>query len=172
MSASAVSPQLGEIRVLRDQGRVIQRVLRINTEGLTQQDSLAPPMPAGNCLNWIVGHMLETFDGVLPVVEQAPVLGRQTLERYKRGSTALINAGDALPIEKLLAACDEAANRMDQGLATLTQHQLDAPAPFSPSNNPKETVRSLLTVVMLHQAYHVGQTGVLWRIAGKEGKIR
>jgi hypothetical protein len=172
MSASVLTPPMGELRVLRELGRAIQAVLRINTEGLTQQDSLAQPMPGGNCLNWVVGHLLETWDSVLPVVEQSPVLGRQTLERYKRASAALLVAGDAMPLDKLLVACDEAANRMDQGLATLTQHQLDAPAPFSPSNRPDETVRSLLTVVMFHQAYHVGQTGVLRRIAGKEGKIR
>ncbi|HEY1502169.1 MAG TPA: DinB family protein [Acidobacteriaceae bacterium] len=172
MTLSTATPQLGEIRVLRDQGRAIQKVLRINTEGLTQQDSLAQPAPGGNCLNWVVGHMLETWDGLLPVVGQTPVLGRQALERYKRGSAALRDAADALPIETLLAAFDEAANRMDEGLAALTEQKFDAPAPFSPSNNPHETVRSLLTVVMFHQAYHVGQTGVLRRIAGKEGKIR
>jgi uncharacterized damage-inducible protein DinB len=33
-------------------------------------------------------------------------------------------------------------------------------------------VRSLLSLVMFHQAYHVGQSGLLRRIAGKEGKIK
>jgi uncharacterized damage-inducible protein DinB len=49
---------------------------------------------------------------------------------------------------------------------------MDEPAPFSPTNNPKETVRSLLATVFFHQAYHVGQTGLLRRIAGKEGAIK
>jgi uncharacterized damage-inducible protein DinB len=42
----------------------------------------------------------------------------------------------------------------------------------SPSGNPDETVRSLITTVMFHQAYHAGQTAVLRRIAGREGAIR
>jgi hypothetical protein len=49
---------------------------------------------------------------------------------------------------------------------------MDGPAPFSPSKNPKETLRSLLTTVLFHQAYHSGQTGLLRRIAGKEGAIK
>ena len=49
---------------------------------------------------------------------------------------------------------------------------LDRPAPHSPSGNPDETVRSLLTTVFFHQAYHAGQTALLRRIAGREGAIR
>jgi len=48
---------------------------------------------------------------------------------------------------------------------------LDRPVK-SPTGNPNETVRTLLTTIMFHQAYHAGQTAVLRRIAGKEGAIR
>jgi len=71
----------------------------------------------------------------------------------------------------MLAKCDEAVKRFDIGLESLTPERLDSAAPFSPSNNPKETVRSLMTVVAFHQAYHVGQMGVLRRIIGKPGAI-
>jgi uncharacterized damage-inducible protein DinB len=64
-----------------------------------------------------------------------------------------------------------AAERIDVGLADLTSEALDAPAPASPNNDPDETVRSLLALVSFHQAYHAGQTGLLRRIAGKDGAI-
>jgi len=170
--ATATHAEVGEVRVLREQVQAIQRVLRGNTEGLTEADCLVQPQPGGNCLNWVVGHLACIWDMVLPAVGQKPVLGKEALQRYDRGSAELHEAGEALPLEMLLGACDEAAKRMDEGLASLTDEKLDELAPFSPRKKADETVRSLLSLVMFHQAYHVGQTGLLRRIAGKEGKIK
>jgi uncharacterized damage-inducible protein DinB len=79
---------------------------------------------------------------------------------------------EALSFEEMLNAWNQAVQRVDAGLAGLTPDVLDRPAPGSPSGNPNETVWSLLTTVMFHQAYHAGQTAVLQRVAGKEGAIR
>ena len=171
-TATVVHAEVGEVRVLREQVKAINGVLRGNTEGITEAEGLIQPQPGGNCLNWVVGHLMETWDMVLPLVGEEPVLGGEVLARYKRGSAELHEAGEALPLEKLLRACDEAAKRMDKGLARLTEGRLDEAAPFSPRKKADETVRSLLSLVMFHQAYHVGQTGLLRRIAGKEGKIK
>ena len=171
-TATATPTATGEVKVLREQVQAISRTLHGNAEGLTQEESLTQPEPGGNCLNWVVGHVMDTWDLVLPLVDQQPVLGRDALARYKRGSAELRNSADAMPLSDLLAACDEAARRMDEGLATLTPEKLDELAPFSPRKKPDETVRSLLSLVLFHQAYHTGQTGLLRRIAGKEGKIK
>ena len=58
-----------------------------------------------------------------------------------------------------------------RGWPSLDPEILERPVPNSPSGNPDETVRSLITTVMFHQAYHAGQTAVLRRIAGREGAI-
>ena len=79
---------------------------------------------------------------------------------------------EALPWETLMAAWDQAVERVDAGLASLTADKPNSPAPLSPRNNSNETVRSLLTLVTVHQAYHAGQMGLLRRLAGKEGAIR
>ena len=171
-TATATPTVTGEVKVLREQLQAISRTLRGNAEGLTQEESLVQPEPGGNCLNWVVGHVMDTWDLILPLVGQQPVLGREALARYKRGSAELRNCDEAMPLSDLLAACDEAARRMDEGLAALTPEKLDEPAPFSPRKKPDETVRSLLSLVLFHQAYHTGQTGLLRRIAGKEGKIK
>jgi DinB family protein len=173
MATTIVAPAIaGEIEILTRQTRAIHGVVRRNVEGFTQEDSLKQPEPGGNCLNWVLGHLLCIYDQVLPGIGQEPVLGVGALKRYERGSAELHNAGEALPLADLLAAWDEAAKRVEAGLGTLTAEKMDARAPFSPSNNPKETLRSLLAAVFFHQAYHSGQTGLLRRIAGKEGAIR
>ena len=81
------------------------------------------------------------------------------------------NDSEALDFPTLLSAWTEAVERFDAGLAGVTPDLLDRPAD-SPTGDPDETVRTLLTTVMFHQAYHAGQTAVLRRIAGKEGAIR
>lgn len=162
---------LRETEVLRLSFRATRDVVKRNVEGLTQEESMIQPEPAGNCLNWVMGHLLCVYDQALLLVGQAPVMGQEALQRYKRGSAPLKNSGEALPLSEMVKAWDEASNRMDAGLAAVTSQALDSPAPFSPTKNPNETVRSLLSVLAFHQAYHAGQTGLLRRLAGKAGAI-
>jgi hypothetical protein len=163
---------LGEVRVLQHQSGAIHWIVKLNVDGLIQAESLIQPQPGGNCLNWVVGHLLCVYDQVMPMLGQTPVLGVDTLKRYDRGSAQIENAAEALDLARLMTAWDETAKRMEAGLEGLTPEVLDQPAPWSPTNNPKETVRSLLTDVSFHQAYHAGQTGLLRRMAGKEGAMR
>ena len=171
MTTTAIETS-GEVRVLRHQVRAIHRVLKMNVDGLTQEESLIQPQPGGNCLNWNVGHLLHVYDQILPMLGQSPVLGVDTLQRYGRGTAHIQNAAEALDLTRLMTAWDEAAQRMEAGLERLTPEVLDQPAPWSPRNDPEETVGSLLSIVFFHQAYHTGQTGLLRRMAGKEGALK
>lgn len=168
---TAAAANLSDIEVLRNNARTTHKVVRLNVDGLTQQDSLIQPTPGGNCLNWVLGHLVCVYDEILPLLGQKPVLKPGALKRYARGTPPLQGAEEALHLNDLLAAWDEAANRVDAGLASLSTETLDARAPRSPTNNPEETVRSLLAIVSFHQAYHAGQTGLLPRLAGKSGAI-
>lgn len=103
---------------------------------------------------------------------QPAVLGESALARYRRGSSELRDAAEALPLENLIGAWDEQWTGIEAGLSALTPQRLDEPAPFSPRNKKDETVLSLLTVILFHQAYHVGQTGLLRRLSGREGAIK
>ena len=171
-ASSARTKEVVEVESFRDNARTIHRVVRMNADGVTHDESLAQPQPAGNCMNWVVGHLICVYNNVLPMLGQEPVLGKEALKRYDRGTPALAEAAEAQPWDTLLAAWDQASERVDAGLASLTAEKLDAPAPRSPRNNPNETVRSLLGLFFFHQAYHAGQTGLLRRMAGKEGAMR
>ena len=161
-----------EIDLWRSQARMARDVVNANTHGLTHEDSLVEPRPGGNRLNWVLGHLLSVYDGFLPLLQQEPVIGAATLKRYARGAPPLQDPADAIDFGKLLAAWNQASERVDAGLAGLDPDSLHQPVPDSPSGNPDETVRTLITTVMFHQAYHAGQTAVLRRIAGREGAIR
>jgi uncharacterized damage-inducible protein DinB len=170
--ASIAGKPAGEIEVFRNNARTTHRVVQLNLEGLTHEDSLIQPSPAGNCLNWVLGHLVCVYDQVLPLLGQKPVMEPDALKRYDRGAAPLRNPAEATELRELMSGWDEASKRVDAGLASLTSVALNARAPFSPSNDPSETVRSLLATVFFHQAYHAGQTGILRRLAGKPGAIR
>jgi hypothetical protein len=171
MSAVAEAA-VGEIASLRHFARLSDRVLRVNVDGVTHAESLIQPQPAGNCLNFVVGHLVAVYNNALPLVGQELVMERAALERYQRGAPPLTDPAEAMDLGELMAAWATAAERMDAGLAGLAPEVLDQPAPFSPSGDPNETVRSLVATVLFHQAYHAGQTGVLRRVTGHEGAIK
>lgn len=160
-----------EIELFRRQARLVRMVVEANTAGLTHRQSLIQPAPAGNCLNWVLGHVLQAYNGFLPLLDQEPVLPAAVLERYQRGSRPLTDEAEALHFDELRRAWDEAVERMDVGLGGLNGEKLAQPAPFSPGADPDETVRSLVGVVLFHQTYHGGQMGVLRRLIGEPGAI-
>jgi hypothetical protein len=163
---------LSEIKVFQHQAGMTHGVVRTNVDGLTHEDSLVQPQPDGNCLNFVIGHLLHVYDQALPLVGQQPVLGADTLKRYARGAPPLRDPAEAMELRVLMDAWDTASERFQAGLATLTPEAMERPMP-GPNSGGKltETVRSLITIILFHQAYHAGQTGVLRRIAGKPGAI-
>ena len=160
-----------EIEMLRGQAHTINNILRLNLEGINHEESLHQPLSGVNCLNWVLGHLLFVYQQVLPLLGKEPVTVKASLERYRRGSAPLDDPAEAVSWSELTAAWEEAVKKVNAGLASLSPETLDSPAPFSPSKNPDETVRSLLALILFHQAYHAGQTGLLRRLAGKKGAI-
>lgn len=169
---TAAASTLNEIVVFRHQAGMTRSVVQANTAGITQEESLIQPSPGGNCQNWVVGHLACIYNKMLPLLGQDQLAETEALKRYDRGAPPLKDAAEALELRDLMAAFETATERIDAGLAGLSPEALDQKIPDSPSGNPNETVRSLLSTIFFHQAYHAGQTGILRRLAGKEGAVR
>ncbi|HPF69705.1 MAG TPA: DinB family protein [Candidatus Krumholzibacteria bacterium] len=159
-------------RFLSIQFRYTSFVFGANLEGLTDEDALRQPAPGGNCINWVAGHIVHARAGLVRLVGGTPPYDADHYRRYERASTPITSAADAVALSRIRA--DFAATRgpLDAGLATLTDDRLADPAPFSPGNNPEETIGTLLAGLAFHEAYHTGQLGVLRRLAGADGAIR
>jgi hypothetical protein len=162
---------MSEIGGMRHQARLTRDVVRLNLDGISHEQSLTQPRPAGNCSNWVVGHLVAVYNQVLPLLEQTPVESAGDLGRYARGSPPLTRVSDAVPLPKLVSAWEEACVRVEAGLAALAPRRLEMLVPDSPTGDPDETLGSLLAVALFHQAYHAGQLGILRRIAGESGAI-
>ncbi len=142
-----------------------------NTDGVSHEESLAQPHPGGNCLNWVVGHLASSRDLLRGVLGLEPTLGEGEHPVYARSAEPLTDAEKAERFERLTAAFAQDRDDVVAALGKLTPEQLAAPAPFSPSNNPEETVATLLAGLVFHESYHIGQTGVLRHVAGHAGVL-
>lgn len=161
-----------EVTPLLTQVGYVHYVFNANIEGLTHADSLAQPEPGGNCLNWIVGHLCHSQNNLLAMLGQKPFGSEEMSERYKRGSAPITSTDDAQPFEEMVKLFNESQAAVTEGLNAMTSEKLAAKAPFSPTDNPDETVGSLLAGIMFHQAYTIGQTGLSRRLVGKTGAIQ
>lgn len=143
-------------------------VLPRNLEGLSQEDSVQRPQPGGNTLNWIVGHIVRTRNQALGLLGAEPLFDDTEFEAYGAGRSG---APGPLALAELTRRFDALGPALADALNQATTEQLSAPAPFSPSGNPHETVGTLLASIAFHEAYHLGQTGVSRRLLGRAGAL-
>ena len=147
---------------------MMYRMVEMNLEGMTHEQSLVQPAPDGNCANWILGHLVNVQNGVMLLLDEAPVWESADLAR----------AGWA-PIKGPLGAIDwnvlkdhffESRERCLAALATVSDASLaeDVPDPVG----GKTSRARLLSTLAFHQAYHSGQLGVVRRIAGLPGAVK
>jgi hypothetical protein len=156
-------------RALKTQVYYNLGALKMNLEGLTHEESLVQPQPAGNCLNWIVGHILANRAGILALLGQGPVWKEEDALPYQRGSESLTDPVRAKNLDEMVALLEKAQESILAGLSGISEEALQAPAP---SGKEGETVETGLAALVFHEAYHVGETGILRRLLGHEGAIK
>ncbi|HET9951618.1 MAG TPA: DinB family protein [Candidatus Eisenbacteria bacterium] len=140
--------------------------IRVNTEGITDAEALLQPHPAGNCMNWVVGHILSSREGALKLFGEEPVLPADATARYKRGSGPIAGPGDGLAMSELLARFALSQERLLRGIENLPA------AKWEEERADFGTVRRAVYFLHFHEAYHAGQIAVLRRLAGKKGAIQ
>lgn len=169
--SSGKQPSPTSIDLLILQVSATHRAVRANTEGLTDQDALLQPTPAGNCLNWVLGHIMASRNTTLQLLGREPLREEVYAEVYGRGRSPLVDASGGLPFGTIMADYEESQAMIVQGLRELTRGRLAERIPSAASGDTDESVESLLAGLVFHEVYHAGQTGILRRIAGRSGAI-
>ena len=155
--------------ILASQFRFNHAAVKANVEGLTHEDSLRQPAPAGNRVNWVVGHILASRNRIFTLLGEGPAWDPAAAARYARGSAPLKDGALAPRLEALLDTFDRSQERLLGALGRAKQPELEKPidGPLG-----AKTLGESLALLQFHEAYHAGQTGLLRRLAGKEGAIR
>jgi uncharacterized damage-inducible protein DinB len=146
------------------------RVLHMQLEGLSHEDSLLQPPFRANNLNWVLGHIIAGRSRALALLGAEPVWSKEESAAYAQESEP-ITAEAALPLHQLVADLDTAQDRLAEVLAKTTEVEL-GPNPLGIQKEGQD--RSLgerLSFIYWHEAYHTGQTELLRQLAGVDDKV-
>lgn len=140
----------------------------MNLEGMTQADSLVQPAGDANCANWILGHLVSVQNAVMGIIGAEPVWESAELERA--GFEPIREPVQAIDWDTLVARFLSSRDRCLAAIAALTDDALSARVtdPFGRECSRAE----LLSTLAYHQAYHIGQIGIVRRAAGLPGAIK
>ncbi len=142
-------------------------IVEMQVKGLTHEESLLQPPFRGNCLNWVLGHIVASRDGSLEAVGQEPVWSKEVGQRYMWDSEPIISAEDPgiVPLDDILQALTIGLERLTDGLEEVSEAQLLTP------NEKGGTLAQSLQFDGWHEGYHAGQTEYLRQLAGKNDKV-
>lgn len=146
------------------------QIIKLQSEGISHRESLISPPFRGNCLNWIVGHLLTNRNSVFKVLEREDCLIPESLERYQRESRPITGEEPGvLRFSTLLDTLDQAQEQLTEILTSVSEEELNRETAFF-----GESTRSRgewLFFFYFHDCYHTGQTEILRQAAGKDDKI-
>ncbi len=138
-------------------------------DGLKNEDSLRQPPFRGNCLNWVLGHILVGRDRVLHLLGEESTLSPGEKDLYETNSDPITeDSEENLGLSDLLARLQTAQERISAGLQRATADDLSKAIDLE---NPAVTVGKKIFGLYFHDTYHTGQTELLRQLAGTNDKI-
>ena len=123
-------------RALGLQTGYIGYTVKVNLEGLSDEDALVGPGSGGNCANWITGHLLHARVGLLALMNVEPPFASSKYLRYERSSDPVSGPGGTVPLAEMISDFAATGKPLQDGLESLTDEFLAREAPPSPAATP------------------------------------
>lgn len=144
-------------------------LVKQQTQGLTTADTLIQPQPSGNCMNWVLGHTLDSQIGLLEFLGGHSPVERKVVERYRRESEPLreLEPG-VLSLEELLAHHDAVCQALIARLGEIDDAELRREIR---RGEHTMTVSWRVLFAHFHYTYHLGQLELLRQAAGHVDKV-
>jgi hypothetical protein len=142
------------------------RILHMQSDGLTNADSLLQPPFRGNCLNWVLGHLLLNRNRALLALGATPILAEAQVACYRTESEPIICEGEGVwTLEALLDGLDRSQEGIDAAVrgADLVKELIIRERPT--------TLGQVLFGLYFHETYHTGQAELLRQLAGTNDKV-
>ncbi len=139
------------------------------TAGLTHEQSLLQLPFRGNCMNWVLGHLVENRSAILVNLGQSPIMTEAEARRYGYGSEPVTCEGeDVLRMEDLLGRFERAQGLIADALRKATPELLAQEVHFI---GRTMSMAERLFFQYYHETYHLGQLEQLRQLAGTNDKV-
>ena len=133
-------------------------LVRRFAEGITHEESVLPPPFPTNTMNWLIGHMLNSRQEALQTLGQPPLWPDESGGLYRTGSSPLVDAATAVPLDELLDTIDRTRGLLQIALESSSADYLNEIIETRFGPRPRiEHVDGL----QWHETYHLGQLELL-----------
>ncbi|MFN8395405.1 MAG: DinB family protein [Bacteroidia bacterium] len=136
------------------------RLFRNTLDGVTDAEAGNRPSAHSNHIKFIAGHLVFTR------LMMKDFAGLPSDDRFNQFDKNMDPNAEYLPMATILAKWDEISGPLSAALQNLPAEMLGADAPFLVPTG--KSIQDLLDFLMHHEAYHIGQLGILRKFAGKE----
>jgi len=147
---------------LHHQFHLTSKALEYNLEGISNEEALEQPDIGGNCINWLVGHIIASRDTYYMQIGRDALMPESKRERYDRGSQPVSAGGDIYQLSDLFQYFEQSNKTFRDLFDSINEQRI-----ILSSDQVKE-----LAGILFHEAYHVGQVAIVRRALGKEGVIK
>lgn len=148
------------------------RLVEMNTRDVSHEESLVTPPKGGSCLNQVLGHMTRTRNMALGTMGQAAPYPMEDFDPYDDRTGVPFRRENALPFDELKRRFKATQEPLLGVIRKMPPEVLALKPPRPLTGEPDETIGKNLATFVFHECYHVGQTGVLRRVAGKPGVVK
>jgi DinB family protein len=147
-------------------------LVEMNTGDVSHEESLVAPPKGGSCLNQVLGHITRTRSLALASMGQTAPFPMKDFDPYDDRTGVPFDRANALPFDELKRRFRATQEPLIKTIEGMSPETLAGKAPRRLTGDPNETVGTNLATFVFHECYHVGQTGVLRRVAGKPGVVK
>lgn len=138
--------------------RVTYGLIQHHTTGLTHADSVIQPPFESNCLNWVLGHIINGRNEALGFLGGQALWTEEKVARYRTGSPPVIGPEDSLPLAQLLGDLGVSQEQLEASLATISTKAFSAVVETRFGPRP---VGQHIAGLHWHETYHTGQLELL-----------
>lgn len=144
-------------------------VIHEQMNGLTQADSLLQPKPGGNCLNWVMGHLLTNQLKLIEAIGATPPFDASRVARYERDSDPIRGQEEGvLELNSMVSLLDQTHQVIIAKLQTMREEDFDREVQIG---ERKVKLGWRVFFLHFHYTYHLGQLEYLRQLAGKLDKV-
>jgi len=139
--------------------------IQMHVKDITQAESMLQLPFEGNCLNWVVGHILDTYSICLEWLGEPVIRSEAEARTYGYGSEPLTDIAKAYDLIDMLKRLDLASNQIMVNLANLTPAEMEREIEIW---RGKVSLIEALFFMQWHASYHTGQLEQLRELTGKK----